>query len=246
MFGASLAQLPALLEAYRSGGGVSWDQLGDDARESQADVNRPLFEKQLASALAASGEVHDRLSRPGVRIADVGCGAGWSTIALARAYPHATLLGVDIDPPSIARARENAADAGVADRIEFRHEDAAGLTGERFDAAFVFEAVHDLPHPQDVLRAIRASLVEDGVLVLMDEAVAEKFAPDGDELERLMYGYSLLVCLPDSLSAPNSAATGTVMRPATLQRYAGQAGFSAVEVLPIEDFGFFRFYLLRP
>ncbi len=80
----------------------------------------------------------------------------------------------------------------------------------------------------------------------MDEAVAGEFAPDGDAVERLMYGYSLLVCLPDSLSTPDSVATGTVMRPATLERYAREAGFSAVEVLPIEDFGFFRFYLLRP
>ena len=60
-----------------------------------------------------------------------------------------------------------------------------------------------------------------------------------------MYGYSTLICLPDSLSSPQSAATGTVMRPSTLTQYATQAGFAGVETLPIEDFAFFRFYRLR-
>ena len=114
----------------------------------------------------------------------------------------------------------------------------------RFAAAFAFECVHDMPRPVEVLAATRAALAPGGFLVVMDEAVADDFAPDGDELERMMYGFSLLVCLPDGMSAPGSVGTGTVMRPATLQRYAQEAGFTGFEVLPIEDFGFWRFYLL--
>jgi hypothetical protein len=78
----------------------------------------------------------------------------------------------------------------------------------------------------------------------MDEAVADAFAPNGDDLERIMYGFSLFVCLPDGLSSPPSAGTGTVMRPSTLRRYGETAGFSAFEILPIEGFGFWRFYRL--
>jgi hypothetical protein len=76
----------------------------------------------------------------------------------------------------------------------------------------------------------------------MDEAVADDFAPDGDDVERIMYGFSLFVCLPDGLSSPPSVGTGTVMRPSTLQGYGQAAGFDAFEILPIEDFGFWRFY----
>ena len=246
MFAASVAQLPALVEAYRTGGGVSWAQLGDDARESQADINRPWFEQRLAPALATVQDLHERLTRPAARILDVACGVGWSTLALARAYPEATLVGVDIDAPSIDRARGNAREEGLDDRVDFRAGDAGTLEEGGFDVAFVFEAVHDLPHPQAVLTAIRAALAPGGILVVMDEAVADGFAPDGDELERLMYGYSLLVCLPDSLSTPGSVGTGTVMRRAVLERYAEEAGFSSVEVLPIDDFAAFRFYALRP
>ena len=251
MFAAPSIQLPALLDAYRGGGGVSWDQLGDDARESQADMNRPWYVQRLAGALAAVPDLHERLSRPGARILDVGCGAGWSTIALARAYPEAVLDGVDIDEPSMAAARDNATEAGVADRVTFRAADAAGLQGDgapagaTYNVAFAFECVHDMARPVSVLSAIRASLAPDGVLVVMDEAVAEEFTAPGDEIERLMYGFSLFVCLPDGRSSDPSEATGTVMRRSTLEGYARRAGFSGAEVLPTGEFGLWRFYALR-
>lgn len=244
MIAASAMQLPALLQAYRVGGGVSWDELGDHARWSQADMNRPWFERQLAPALAGVADLHAHLARPGARIVDVGCGAGWSAIALARAYPDAVVHGVDIDAPSIEQARRNAAEAGVDGRVEFVLGDGRHIGGGGFDAAFAFECVHDMPRPVEVLEAIREAVSADGHVVIMDEAVAHEFTAPGDELERVMYGFSLLVCLPDSRSSAPSAATGTVMRPSTLDRYAREAGFSGAEVLPIDDFGFWRFYRL--
>lgn len=148
--------MPALLDAYRTGRGVSRDQLGDDARWSQADMNRPWFEQMLGEAIEGVPEIHGVLEREDARIVDVACGAGWSTIALAHAYPGATIVGVDIDVPSIEMARENAAEAGVAGRVEFVAADSAALT-ERFagafDGAFIFEALHDMPRPVEVLEA---------------------------------------------------------------------------------------------
>jgi SAM-dependent methyltransferase len=244
MFGAVGPVLPQLLEAYRTGGGVSWEDLGDDGRESQADMNRPWYEKELSGALAAVEPVHTALGRPGTRILDVGCGGGWSSIALARAYPEATVHGIDVDEPSVRMAEHNAAEADVGDRVRFTAGDAAELAEGGYDVAFAFECIHDMPRPVEVLSAVRRALGPDGFLVVMDEAVADKFAPHGDELERLMYGFSLCVCLPDGLSSQPSVGTGTVMRADTLRGYAEQAGFPGFEVLPIEDFGFWRFYKL--
>lgn len=246
MLAASTAQLPALLDAYRTGGGVPWGQLGPDAREAQADINRPWYEQQLAPALAGVPDLHERLSRPGARIADVGCGGGWSTIALARAYPQASLVGYDVDPPTVELAQANVRAAGLEDRVEVRLADAAGLGAHDLTVAFAFECLHDMPYPVEVLSAVRRALADDGVLVVMDEAVAPTFTAPGDELERLMYGFSLLVCLPDGMAHPGSAGTGTVLRPSTLTAYATAAGFRRVEVLPVEDFGFWRFYRLEP
>jgi hypothetical protein len=93
---------------------------------------------------------------------------------------------------------------------------------------------------------VRRAVRPDGVVVVMDEAVGEEFTAPADDVDRVMYGYSLFVCLPDGLSSPPSVGTGTVMRPATLRRYAREAGFADVEVLPVDDFSFFRFYRLVP
>jgi SAM-dependent methyltransferase len=244
MFGAVGPALPRLLEAYRAGGGVSWDELGPDARESQADANRPWYESRLGPALAGVGTLHDVLSRPAVRLLDVGSGGGWSSIALARAYPGVAVTGIDIDEESVRMATVNAREAGLADRVTFLHQDASTLPAGRFDAAFAFECIHDMPRPVDVLSAVRRALAPGAPLVVMDEAVAEEFAPNGDDLEQMMYGFSLFVCLPDGLSSTPSVGTGTVMRPSTLRAYGEAAGFTGFEVLPIEDFGFWRFYQL--
>jgi hypothetical protein len=116
---------------------------------------------------------------------------------------------------------------------------------ERFDAAFAFECVHDMPRPVEVLAALHQAVRPDGAVVIMDEAVADSMQAPGDELEQVVYGYSMFVCLPDGLSSTPSAGTGTVMRKPILDSYAQQAGFSSVDVLPIEDFSFFRFYQLN-
>ncbi|GLX93101.1 class I SAM-dependent methyltransferase [Herbidospora sp. NBRC 101105] len=240
MLAGASVQLPALLDAYREGGGVGWDDYGPDVRESQADMNRPWFEHALPGAVAKIADLHAALAVPGARVLDVGCGAGWSTIALARAYPEATVEGVDIDPPSIALAEANA----DVPNVSFRAADAATLPEAAYDAVFAFECVHDMPRPVDTLAAVRRAVRPGGQVIVMDEAVADAFHPDGDDVERLMYGFSLLICLPDGRAHTPSAATGTVMRPGTLRAYAREAGFTDVETLPIGDFGFWRFYRL--
>ncbi len=251
MLRAGVAQLPELLQAYRHGGGVGWAQIGSEARESQAAGNKPWFEQRLGSALASVPDIHGVLSRQGAHITDLGAGCGWSTLALANAYPGAAVVGIDIDGPSIEEARSNARRSGLEGRATFRIADAAdpgaadAVAPGSQDAVFIFEALHDMPFPVQVLASVRAMVKPDGVVVVMDEAVADAFGPDGDELERLMYAYSLFICLPDSLSTPGSAGTGTVMRQPVLERYAAEAGFPSVERLPIEGFSDFRFYRLH-
>ncbi|WP_347977972.1 methyltransferase domain-containing protein [Microbacterium sp. ProA8] len=241
MAAAVSGQLEALLEAYRTGGGVSWEQLGRHAREAQADMNRPWFD-ELPSIVAGNDRLDDVLRRPQARIADLGAGGGWSSIALAKAYPQLRVVGFDIDEASVEMARRNAAEAGVADRVEFLLSDAALVAAQgRFDAVFAFECLHDMPHPVAVLAAAREAVRDDGVVVIMDEATEERFTPDASELERLLYGFSLFVCLPDGRSHRPSAATGTVMRPDTLRGYARAAGWSDIRVL-VPEFGLWRFY----
>jgi SAM-dependent methyltransferase len=246
--GVALAHvLPAVEEAFRSGGGVSWEEFGELGREAQGDANRPVFANLLGSEwLPSIDDVHARLSAdPPAQVADVACGAGWSSIAIARAYPKVSVDGLDLDMASVELARSNLAGTDVEDRVSFQHRDAADPELARsYQLVTVFEALHDMSQPVEVLRALRGLVAEDGAVLVMDERVADSFTAPGDEIERLMYTYSILCCLPVGLADTPSAGTGTVMRADTLRRYASEAGFSDVEVLPIEH-EFFRLYRLR-
>jgi 2-polyprenyl-3-methyl-5-hydroxy-6-metoxy-1,4-benzoquinol methylase len=237
-------QVDLLLEAFRTGGGVSWAEHGVDAREGQAGANRPLFLGPLGREYLPSIPDVDAALRSGGRVADVGCGLGWSSIGIALAYPDATVDGYDVDVPSVEAARRNAREAGVDDRVRFHAVDAATVEGEPYDVVFAFECIHDLPDPVAVLAAMRRLAGGRGAVVVMDERVAETFTAPGDDVERLMYGFSLLCCLADGMAHRPSVGTGTVMRPSTLRRYATEAGFAEVEILDIAN-DFFRFYRLR-
>jgi precorrin-6B methylase 2 len=245
-FVASAMQAEPLLDAYRSGTGVSWTDFGDAARSAQADFNRPFFTHSLVPGFISQiPGVDEALKRPGAHVAEIGFGGGWASIAIAKAYPDAKVDGYDIDGPSVEMARKNAAEAGAADNVAFHHRDAgeAGIDGQ-CDLVCAFECVHDMPDPVAVLRTMRRLVKPGGSVVIMDEKVADEFGAIGDLNERFFYGFSIAVCLPDGMSHQPSRATGTVMRTSTLTGYALEAGFSEVEVLPL-DGGLFRFYLLK-
>ena len=244
LIAAAAVQLPALLDAYRSGGGVGWSSYGQLMRSAQADGNRPLFLGPLGTEWLPSLPDVDRALRDGGSVADIGCGEGWSSIGIALAYPQAHVDGYDVDPSSVEVAREHAATYGVADQVSFHlvDGDAVGGAGS-YALVTAFECVHDLPDPVSVLAGALRLVRDDGMVLVMDERVPEEFTGRGDPVEQLMYGFSLLVCLPDGMSHEGSVGTGTVMRPATLRGYAQQAGFADLEVLPIEH-DTFRFYRL--
>ena len=245
---ASVRPIDALLEAFRNGGGVPYADYGEDLHEGQAAFTRPLFENLLGKEwLPSVPKLHERLhADPPAQIADVACGQGRSSIELARAYPKVGVDGIDSDRASIESARENLAGSGVEDRVTFHERDAAdaGLAG-RYDLVTIFEALHDMSYPVEVLRAARGLLADGGVVFIGDERTEDAFTAPASEAERLFYGFSVFHCLPVGMVGEGAAGTGTVIRPDTVRRYAEEAGFSSCEVLPIEN-DFWRFYLLRP
>jgi predicted transcriptional regulator len=119
-----LQRIPAI---YRSGVGLPYPEYGADCRMAIANFNRPMFVNDLADWFAAAPELQARLAADGARVLDAGCGIGWSSISLARAFPALRVDGIDSDEASIAEARRLADEAGVADRVRFRVADAAEL-----------------------------------------------------------------------------------------------------------------------
>ena len=238
--------LDQVLDAFRTGAGVPYEDYGDDLAEGQAGTTRPQFRHLLAQEwIPAMPDVLAKMESPaGARVADIGMGLGWSSIALAEAFPSVRVDGFDMDAASVASAKDNAINAGVQDRVTFHQQDAADadLDG-MFDFAMAVECIHDMSNPVPVLETMRLLVGNNGPVLVVDERVADVFTAPGDEVERYMYGFSVLHCLPAGMTEQPSAATGTVMREATLRNYAEDAGFSNVTVLPIEN-DFFRFYRL--
>ena len=240
--------LPSVAAAYRTGGGVPYEAYGRAFRHGQGHINRPAFTHELPGEwLAALPDLVAQLQaaeRP--RIADVGCGQGWSTIAVARALPHAHVDGIDLDPASVADATRHAEEAGVAERVRFLHAEASALAAHgAYDLVLILEALHDMADPVGALRAARSAVADDGAVLVLDERVADAFVAPGDEVERMMYGWSVTHCLPTQLVDQPSAALGTVLRSDTVRELAAEAGYARVDVAPVEN-DFFRLYRLHP
>ena len=232
-------------DAYRTGAGVPYGRYGTDFRHGQGAINRPAFGADLVKSwLPAVAGVGDRLAAGG-RVADVGTGHGWAAIAVKSAWPAAEVVALDVDAPSVAEARRHAERAGVDVRFAVPER----TTGDALaalaplDVVLVLEALHDMADPVDVLAGARAALAPAGVVVVADEAVAETFTAPGDDVERMMYGWSVTHCLPVARSESPSAALGTALRPDVVADLAAQAGLARCEVVDV-DAGFFRIYRL--
>jgi SAM-dependent methyltransferase len=234
--------LELVRDAFRTGAGIPFASYG--LHDMQAAFTQPMFANSFAIEwLPALPEIHRRLENgEPLRIADFGCGEGWAGIYLAEGYPDVQVDGYDLDDASIAAARRNASAKGVSDRVRFELRDLRQVdAATRYDLVFACEVVHDLADPVGALAAMRRATQGGGEVLIIDEKASETFQPSGDPIERLLYGFSILHCLPVGRDAESSVATGTVMRPDVFRRYAAEAGFSDVEVLPI-DHPFFRFY----
>jgi len=237
--------IPEVAAAIRDGGApppLPW------APEGRPEFNRAVFLNLLARQwLPAIPDVDLRLhSEPPARVADLACGTGWSSIAMAQAYPLISVDGFDLDPDAIQAARRNAEETNVADRVTFTVADASGpgVSGQ-YDLVTILEGLHDMSRPVDALRVARGLLREPGCVIVADEAVEETFAAPASLEEQYHYGWSVVACLPAAMGDPDTAATGAVMRPATLRGYARQAGFQGLEILPIPT-DMLRFYRLTP
>jgi SAM-dependent methyltransferase len=246
-FIVSIAEaLPELLDAFRTGAGVPYERYGRGTREGIAGLNRPMYQPEtVRSWVAAMPDVHRRLTGgPDALLLDLGCGLGWSTIALARAFPSARLTGIDLDAASVEQARRNAGEAGLGNRVAFARTDASGvhLDGS-VDLVTVFEALHDMADPVGALTSVRRLLAPSGVVLVADEKVSEEFTAPGPELDRVNYAFSVLHCLPATRAEGAKVEAGTVLRPDTVRAYAREAGYGTVEVLDVEH-DLWRFYRL--
>jgi SAM-dependent methyltransferase len=240
-----LRTLERLTEAFRSGGGVPQSAYPSETWEGMCRFSRPAYEHALVQQWVPGIEgLRERLEH-GARFADVGCGSGLAVIRLAQAFPRSTFVGYDAFEGQIALARRAADDAGLGDRVRFELRDAAAGLPERYDVVSAFDVVHDAADPERLLRAIRAALEPDGLLLLLEMRSADDPADNVGPLATLMYGVSIAYCMTTSL-AEGGAGLGTCGLPAArVRELSARAGFADVQEVAIDD-PFNALYAVRP
>lgn len=215
-----------LLEVARTGDGIPTAHHNDDVAEGTARFFGTTYAANLVQEwLPALDGVVEKLER-GASVADVGCGHGVSTVLMAQAFPRSTFVGIDITSDSVAAARRRAADAGVADRVRFTEQPASELAGAGLDLVTFFTCLHDMGDPVGAARQARECIAEDGTLLVVEPAAADRVEDNLHPVGRLSYCMSTLLCVPESLSQEVGLALGAQAGPARIRDVLTTAGFT--------------------
>jgi SAM-dependent methyltransferase len=218
---------PRIVEAFRTGGGMSWGEHHQDVFEGCERFFRPGYEQHLVSSWIPALDGIEAKLRTGGLVADVGCGYGASTLIMARAYPLSQFIGVDSHPGSIEQARE-AAGSDIGDRVRFEVGDATSYRGTSrgYDLITFFDCLHDMVDPVGALRHAADRLSSQGSVLLVEPMAGERTEDNLNPVGRVYASCSVLVCTPNSL-AGGGLALGTLASEARLREVATSAGLGS-------------------
>lgn len=239
----SLYNVPKIMQAFRTGGGIAYSEIGEEIPEAIERLFRPGYVNFLASEWLPTVPGLKAKLDEGASIADVGCGCGQSTVAMAGAFPKSRVMGLDFHAPSIARARKLAASKGLGN-VDFVEAAADNLPRDRkFDLICSFDCIHDMVDPLAALRAIRRALAPAGVYVWSEPNASANAHENRNPFGKAFHALSPFHCMTVSL-AFNGDGLGTVIGEQGARSLAQDAGFSAFERLPIQN-PFNQFFALR-
>jgi ubiquinone/menaquinone biosynthesis C-methylase UbiE len=215
-----------IADAFVTGEGIFWGDQDPHVHTGCERFFRPGYVNFLTTTWIPTMDGVEARLQKGIKVADVGCGHGASTIHLAKAYPESTFTGFDPHDKSIEAAHKNAADAGVADRTSFEQATAKEISGS-YDLIAFFDCLHDLGDPTGALATAKSHLTEGGSILLVEPMAGDKVEDNLNPVGAAYYGFSTLLCTPNSLSQETKTALGAQAGEAKLREVAAQAGLSS-------------------
>jgi 2-polyprenyl-3-methyl-5-hydroxy-6-metoxy-1,4-benzoquinol methylase len=228
LMAALLDNQPKVQAAFKSGGGVAWGDQASCMFCAVARFFRPGYHNHLVNAwLPALDGVIAKLRR-GAKVADVGCGHGWSTVMMAKAFPQSQFVGYDFHPDSIKAATAHAQVHGVAANARFEVGLAKDYPGKDFDLVTCFDCLHDMGDPVGAAAHVRGSLKADGTWMIVEPIAGDRLEQNLNPVGRLFYAGSTMVCVPTSLSQEVGAALGAQAGEAKLREVIATGGFGSV------------------
>jgi SAM-dependent methyltransferase len=223
-----IKQQEAVARCFTEGSGVPWEAYLPEMHDVMDVLWQPMYRDILVPQILPLAPGLVEQLETGIRVADVACGSGNGTLALAHRFPSSTFVGYDLDADAIGVARSRA--DGLSN-VSFEVVDVATLTSDQpFGAAFVFNAVHDQARPLEVLTSIRSILEPGGIFLMNEPRISNKLEENIDNpLAPMTYAISLLHCMTVSL-AQGGAGLGTAWGEQVALALLSAAGFGSVEV----------------
>ena len=227
---AAMVDGEAEVEAgFRTGAGVAWGASSGCLFCAVGAFFRPGYVNNVVQAwLPAIDGMLPRLEA-GARVADIGCGVGFSTLLMARAFPNSHFVGYDFHVPSIEQANAHAAAHGLDDRVRFEAAVAKEIDERDFDLITMFDCLHDMGDPRGCARHVRSLLKDDGVWMIVEPMAGDDPARNlANPVSRLFYNASTMICVPTSLAQEVGEALGAQAGEAKLRDVLVGAGFGQV------------------
>lgn len=228
LMAAMLDNQPKVEAAFRTGGGVAWGDQAGCMFCAVARFFRPGYHNHLVDAwLPALDGAVEKL-RAGAQVADIGCGHGWSTVMMAKAFPQSHFTGYDFHAGSIEAARVHAAEHGVSENTRFEIGTAKAFAATDLDLVTCFDCLHDMGDPTGAARHIRQALKPDGTWMIVEPMAGDSLEANCNPVGRLFYAASTMICVPTSLAQEVGLALGAQAGEARLREVITAGGFGSV------------------
>ncbi|MFO7447561.1 MAG: class I SAM-dependent methyltransferase [Ignavibacteriaceae bacterium] len=220
---------PKVREAFKTGKGVGWGDHDGCLFCGVAKFFKPLYKNNLINNwIPALKGVQDKLTE-GIKVADVGCGHGISTILMAEAFPNSEFTGYDFHEPSIIHARDLAKEMGLKN-VSFEVASAKDYPGSKYQFITIFDALHDMGDPVGAAAYARKVLDKDGTLMVVEPFANDSLQENLNPVGRIYYAYSTMICTPNSLSQEVALGLGAQAGKAKITEVLKQGGFNSVGI----------------
>jgi len=216
---------PKVEAAFKAGSGVRWGDSAGCLFCATGAFFRPNYVNHVVQAwIPALDGVQAKLEAGG-RVADVGCGVGFSTLLMSEAFPNSEFVGFDFHQPSIDAAREHAAGHGAGERVRFHARDIDAIDEAGFDLVTAFDCLHDMGDPRGCAARVRRMLNDDGTWMIVEPLAGERPEDNLNPVGRLYYNASTMICVPTSLDQPVGEGLGAQAGEAKLREVIQDGGF---------------------
>lgn len=214
--------------AFRTGEGVAWGDLGGCLFCSVGAFFRPGYVNSITQAWIPALDGVEAKLEAGAKVADIGCGVGFSTLLMAQAYPESEFVGFDFHEASIAEARKHAGEHGLADRVRFETALAKEIGEDGFDLVTMFDCLHDMGDPAGAAAHIRKIVKPDGTWMICEPIAGDNPAENMNPVGRMYYNASTMICVPTSLDQEVALGLGAQAGEKVISDVVKSGGFSNV------------------